>query len=202
MFIVLEGIDGSGTTTQAQKLCVALEKEGMQTVLTAEPTSRTIGKLVRTVLSGGVNISARALQMLFFADREDHLQTVIMPALKAGKIVISDRYFLSSIAYSSLSGNDELCKDISRYFLSPDLTLFLRVSPEIALSRIQKRGGVQEIFEKKDLLLKVAHAYEKNLPEKGVICFDTDTKNIEECAEDIWRVVRKGIVCLDDLFLP
>lgn len=159
MFIVFEGIDGSGTTTQAKLLAENLAKNSVPVCLTAEPTNGEIGKFIRAALCGKKVISPRTLQLLFFADREEHLQIAILPALKESKTVISDRYCLSTIAYAAFSGDEKLFVEIAKHFPTPDLTIFLDLPVEIALQRIEQRNGKHEIFEKKELLETIGQAY-------------------------------------------
>ncbi len=159
MFIVLEGIDGAGTTTQAQLLADKLASHNIPTLLTAEPTDGEIGRFIRLALSGEKSFSSRALQLLFFADRQEHLQNTILPAVEAGKVVISDRYTLSTIAYASLGGDRSLFSNLAEYFLTPDLTILLDLPVQTALDRIAVRGEEHEIFEKEDLLTKISQAY-------------------------------------------
>src|SRR3989442_1021120 len=98
-FIVLEGIDGAGTTTQTVELSVALRKDGRKVVVTREPSGRWVGQLIREVLVGQKMFPPAAVALLFAADRLDHLEREIKPALAGGEDVISDRYLLSSLAY-------------------------------------------------------------------------------------------------------
>ncbi len=191
MFIVFEGIDGSGTTTQAKLLFNTLQKKRIDSVLTAEPTDGPIGSYIRTVLSGKEKISSRALQLLFFADREDHLQKKILPALKKGKIVLSDRYFLSTLAYASLSNDDEFFFQIAQFFPNPDITIFLDTPTKVALKRIDKRGEKKELFEKKELLNKITLGYQKyiqTIPEEKRLIID-GTQSIDDVAQSILEFV-------------
>ncbi|CDK38119.1 thymidylate kinase [Halorubrum sp. AJ67] len=103
-FISIEGVDGAGTTTQAQAVADELVErhDGLtedDTLVTAEPTDGEIGRLIRTGLAGDIELSQQALALLFAADRVNHIKTTIEPALNDGKTVITDRYYLSSYAY-------------------------------------------------------------------------------------------------------
>src|SRR5437667_268896 len=98
-FIVLEGIDGAGTTTQADAIAAALRKKGRQVFVTREPSDLAIGKQIRAALVGKAAFPSDALALLFAADRLDHLEREVQPALRAGTDVICDRYVLSSMAY-------------------------------------------------------------------------------------------------------
>ena len=171
MFLVLEGIDGSGTTTQAHLL---QQHFGDQALLTNEPSNGVIGKLVRLYLQKKEeSTSPEALQMLFCADRLDHISRKIQPALAAGKTVISDRFALSTIAYAPEDWK-EIFEHISQKILQPDLTVFLRIDPKEALKRIDTRGEEKELFESLEFLTKTAKCYEETISylpsEKVLIC--------------------------------
>lgn len=144
-FIVLEGIDGAGTTTQAALLADALRARlGVEVELTREPTDGPLGRVLREALSGRAPLDPVALALAFAADRADHVhnpRTGIAAALAAGRWVVSDRYLLSSLAYNrgGVVTRDWLTA-INRHALAPDLTLFLAVDPALALERIAARG--------------------------------------------------------------
>ncbi len=188
-FIVIEGLDGSGHTTQAKLLRDFFINKGSDVVLTKEPTDESeTGKRIRDVLRGGGEISPFHFQELFADDRKWHLDNIVIPALKEGKIVISDRYCFSSFAYGSADGvvlNDLL--EMNKEFLLPDLTFILGVNPEVCLERIEKRGEPKELFEKKEKLAKVWQEYKK-FPElfENVKIINGE-KPVEEVFEEIKR---------------
>jgi len=160
-FIVIEGLDGSGKTTQVNFLASALKRKGKKTVVTFEPTKGRIGQLIDYYLKKKVVLPPASLQLLFVADRLAHVQSLIKPALKEGKIVISDRFSWSTVAYGSISGLDSRwLLSLHRYCLIPDLFIFLKVKPEICLRRISKREEVKELFEKKEKLHRAEVAYD------------------------------------------
>ncbi|MCD6412210.1 dTMP kinase [bacterium] len=162
-FIVFEGLDGSGQTTQATLLKDFLEKEGKKVLLTKEPTKNSpFAKKIEKILEKKEKISPFKLQKLFALDRAWHLEKEIIPALKKGKIVISDRYFFSSFAYGASEGLSlkNLIK-LNQKFLLPDLTLILKVSPKKCIQRIKKRGEKITLFEKEKKLKKVWGFYQK-----------------------------------------
>lgn len=149
-FIVFEGLDGSGQSTQAELLKNFLLEKGYATVLTKEPTlDSSAGKLIRKVLDGKKGISPGKLQELYAKDREKHLKKVIISNLKKGKIVISDRYCFSSFAYGSLEVPLRYLLKINDKFLFPDLIFFIDTKPETSVLRIGKRGKKKTLFEKK-----------------------------------------------------
>jgi len=153
MFIVFEGTDGSGTSTQAKKLVSSLLDLGTPVFHTVEPSSSCAGVLLREILTHKKTISSSAMQLLFFADRIHHLESEIIPALSSGKTVIVERYNWSTLAYGSASGVDiSFLKSIAQTLLIPDITFFLDLPVEISLERIKKRGIPQEHFETKNIL--------------------------------------------------
>ncbi len=168
---MLEGLDGSGTTTQAERLAAALRREGREVVVTAEPSRGPLGQQARLVLSGRLRGGAGAggfdpgaLALLFAADRLDHLQSEILPALARGADVVCDRYTLSSLAYQSLTTGDlDWVAAVNARARAPDLTLFLEVSPRTALRRRFAASAEREIFEVPAFQRRVARAYRRAL---------------------------------------
>lgn len=159
-FIVLEGLDGSGISTQAVRLEKHLRKLGYKTFLTKEPTSGIIGRLIMGALKEDWRASYMSLQLLFSADRAQHIADEIEPALKRGKTVICDRYVFSTLAYGFASGvNFEWLYSINKTFKVPDITVFIDVSPDVSLSRITRGRERRELFEKREMLGKVRKAY-------------------------------------------
>lgn len=165
-FVVLEGLDGAGTTTQAARLAAALRRAGRRVVLTREPSGGPIGRLLRRALRGQLRMRAHselseaALALLFAADRVDHLASTIQPALAGGWVVVSDRYVLSSLAYQGRVLDLAWVEAINAQAPAPDLTLFLDVEPRTAAGRRARRGGRRERFEDARTQVAVAQAYE------------------------------------------
>jgi len=195
-FIVFEGLDGSGQSTQASLLKDFLIKEKIDVVLTKEPTlTSSAGQKIKEILDEKSTISPEQLQLLFTEDRREHLEKVIIPALKMGQYVISDRYFFSTFAYGTAEGLDlEWLIKINNDFLLPDLTFLLKVRPEICLERIQKRGLVIKLFEKKEKLSRVWQVYEI-LPQhfQNIYLVDGE-KSIEEVFREIKEIVISQII--------
>lgn len=159
-FIVFEGIDGSGQTTQAQLMNNYLKENGCNVVLTKEPTlDSDAGRKIREVLDKKEKISPDKLQMLFAQDRKEHLEKLILPALKQGYIVISDRYFFSTFAFGALDLDLEWLIKINKNFIFPDVVFILDVSSEVAMNRIRTRGEGFKFFEKKEKLSRVRQNY-------------------------------------------
>lgn len=142
-FIVLEGIDGSGTTTQARRLCADIGA-----VFTCEPTDMKTGALIRKSLSASdpYRVGDEALALLFAADRQEHLKW-IQHLLDDGTPVVSDRYMWSTLAYQGLTLADHWLEQINPRLLVPDLTILLDIDPHIAADRRAKRGGDEDQFD-------------------------------------------------------
>ncbi len=161
-FIVLEGLDGSGTTTQADLLTAHLAARDVPVVRTNEPTSGPIGRIARQTLGAEPDAPAvDVLPWLFAADRADHLSRTIRPALARGHTVISDRYLPSSLAYQSLTLPLEDVWALNRSFAVPDALLYVHVDVDTALSRIDARAGKKEIYDSQERLTAVHAAYER-----------------------------------------
>ena len=160
-FIVFEGLDGSGQTTQVNLLKNFLLKKELKVISTKEPTLNSVaGKKIRKILDKKIRIAPAQLQRLFAQDRKEHLKKEIIPALKKGKIVISDRYFFSSFAYGVTEGlNLDWLVKINKQFLTPDLIFILKVNPRICIERIKKRGKTETLFERNEKLQKTWQIY-------------------------------------------
>ena len=154
-FIVIEGLDGCGSTTQLGMLAQRLGNSHT----TAEPSTGPVGLFIREALRGEVEISDAVLPYLFAADRMDHLEREIDPALRSGKTVICDRYYGSSLAYQTLIAPFDKVATLNADFRTPDLTIFLDISPEQALERIEARGEAKERFETLSHLQEIASGY-------------------------------------------
>jgi dTMP kinase len=160
-FIALEGLDGSGTTTQRSLLTRALRERGYQVVETWEPTDGPIGGLIRRFLSGELALDPATVALLFAADRLEHQRTTIRPGLTSGAVVVSDRYLLSSLAYQGLDLPLDWVATVNRWAAPPDLTVFLEAPPEVCFARLAVRGRPAEQYERLDRLQAVARAYRR-----------------------------------------
>lgn len=170
-FVVLEGIDGAGTTTQLERLATALEGRGLSVHRTAEPTSGPVGSLIRRYLrheielpGGGARpVSWDTMALLFAADRVDHVSSEIEPMLAAGTWVLSDRYDLSSLAYQSATApSDDVVhwiRELNSRALRPDLTLVVDVPADLAAQRRGARGASEELYEEQELQRRLAQIY-------------------------------------------
>lgn len=170
-FIVLEGLDGAGTTTQAARLTAWLRSQGREVVPTHEPTDGPVGRLIRQALrreEGAVHLDT--LPWMFAADRADHLTRLVEPSLRAGVDVVSDRYLHSSLAYQSTQRPLEQVWSLNEQFRVPDLTVFMQIPVEVGLARITARGSSREVFEEQARLDAIAGQYEvvlERLEERG-----------------------------------
>ncbi|MFA5048864.1 MAG: dTMP kinase [Patescibacteria group bacterium] len=162
-FIAIEGIDGTGKSTQCHKLKNYLAQLGVAHHLTQEPTNSIIGGIIKGRLNGDwQTVSPLSLQLLFAADRANHLAYEITPKLENGVNVISNRYFLSSIAYGSLDIPDlDWLSQINDLFVLPDLTILLKTSVQTSLQRLQEKKYYLSLFEEKKQLQRVWDTYEK-----------------------------------------
>lgn len=164
-FIVFEGIDGSGKSTQIERLKSHLDQRAIRACSTFEPTDGAVGKLIRQMLAGDLPCDQRTIAMLFAADRSDHLfnaENGLCRMVDEGCVVLCDRYYFSSYAYHSqyvdmewvIASNIENAKA-----LKPDMTLFIDVDPKVCFERIKSRGEHLEMYEKIDIMKQVRHNY-------------------------------------------
>jgi len=189
MFIVFEGLDGSGSTTQAKLLVEFLKKQKIKALHTSEPTTNTLGKLIRQALQQKFAVSPEALQLLFCADRAEHLRTEIEPALRAKKIVVCDRYAWSTIAYGSLSTETPWLKDLNRIFLKPDFTFVLDVPIKTCLQRIAARGK-KELFEEETKLKKVWQVFFALVKQEKKCAIIDGTLSKENILAEVLKILR------------
>ncbi|MFP3985159.1 MAG: dTMP kinase [Candidatus Bathyarchaeia archaeon] len=189
VLICVEGIDGSGKTTQARRLVKALKRLGYDAVYTTEPSKGVYGKIIRKhILQGDSRVPTVVEAVLFAADRVQHVENQIEPFLKAGKIVVCDRYVYSSIAYQGASCLDmEWIKDINKHAVKPHLTIYLDVAPEIVINRIQRKKSVMETLQ---TLKKVRRLYLQLVDKKQLVKVNGDAP-INEVAKNIQDTVSK-----------
>jgi len=155
--IVLEGADGTGKSTHARLLSEHLLARGYNTVITEEPTKGEIGGFIRKILSGSKKVSPETLALLFTADRAEHIENVIKPAIDSGKIVITDRYYYSTIAYQSVQGlSQKWLSEINSFAVDPDIVIVLEIESQEALNRMNRE--TKEVFEYLDFQKKVQKA--------------------------------------------
>lgn len=200
VFVVLEGIDGSGTTTQADLYARYLREKKRLVHVTREPSGGPVGSLLRLILTRRVTLPSGAhaatMALLFAADRLDHLEAEVRPLLRDGYVVLSDRYDLSSILYQAVTAGVDPAPDsdvvawirtLNRDARRPDATVVVDVPPEVAEARRRARGGSVELFEEADLQARLARAYlraEDVVPGDRVLHVD-GTKSVEAVHEAI-----------------
>jgi dTMP kinase len=167
LFIVLEGIDGSGTTTQLERLARHLRDRGRAVLATREPSSGPVGRLLREILLGqhrdeeGNAVEGRAMALLFAADRRDHLAREIEPALATGTDVICDRYVLSSLAYQAVEADRIWVDRLAEGIRLPNLTLLLDTPTSVAADRRRRAGRPSERYDADAILERVAENYRR-----------------------------------------
>ena len=194
VFIAIEGLDGSGGTTQVSRLASLVEARGREVIRTREPTSGPVGKLIRRALAPDTAeavLGDRVLPYLFAGDRRDHLDRLVLPALARGAVVITDRYVPSSLAYQGLAIGVAEALALNASFPAPDLTLVLEVPPEECMRRILARGAPMERFEDTQRLERVRTAYATGLDlleQRGDHIIRVDgTLGIDALSERVWR---------------
>jgi dTMP kinase len=206
-FVVIEGIDGAGTTTQVAKLSDKLRADRKMPVrTTCEPSDGPVGTLVRQVLTGRIVApGGRApgwatMALLFAADRMDHVETEIEPFLAGGGVMISDRYDASSLAYQSvMSGSGgsnaiEWIRSLNRYAMRPDLTIVLDVAPDLAGVRREARGEAAQLYEQNEVQRALAAFYKdlaRHMPNDHVVQVDA-SGTIDEVHRRVVEVYKKA----------
>ncbi|MBS7620547.1 dTMP kinase [Candidatus Bathyarchaeota archaeon] len=185
--ICVEGLDGCGKTTQAKILMRKLRKIGYDAVYTAEPSRGKIGRFIkRYCLHGGKRVSSIVEALLFAADRYEHVEAEIIPALKNGKIVISDRYLYSSLAYQGAAGlNIEWIRRINEHAIPPNLAIFIDVEPDTVIKRLKPKKSVMENLETQR---KVREVYLKFV-ENGELVRVDGNKSKREVAKEVLSTV-------------
>ena len=197
-FLALEGIDGSGKSTQLQLLLERLRARGVECRGTREPSDGPVGAMVRQILTGRVTADHRGIAGLFAADRLDHLvnrRDGILEQVRSGVTVVTDRYYFSSYAYHSVDVDMDWVIDSNRLsaeLLRPDATIFLDVPVRRALERIGQNRSHTELFEKEDRLTatreKYLEAFERLRDKETVAVIDAGG-DVETVAERVWAAV-------------
>ncbi len=159
-FVVIEGIDGAGTTTQSQMLVEWLEAAGIPSLLTREPSKGPIGATLRRHLGRQLELGGPEAEALAFAaDRMDHVASEVAPALARGLTVVADRYYLSSLAYQALSCDLAWLREINRFATRPDLTVFLSVPVDVGVARFSARATRERFEDDHEQLGRIAAMY-------------------------------------------
>lgn len=199
-FIAFEGIDGSGKSTQIQRLTQHLRDLGVRCYETREPTDSPIGSLIHQIMTGRVKADNRVIAGLFIADRIDHLTNQtdgILQKIQDGVTVITDRYYFSSYAYHGVDLDMEWViqgNSVSAEVLRPTLTIFLDVPVQKALERISRGRFHTELFEREERLIKVREkyfeAFERLQDVENFVIIDADG-DAEQVSDRVWAALAK-----------
>lgn len=160
--VVIEGMDGAGTTTQSKMLATHLSRVGYKVLSSAEPTGSPIGQEIRNILAMPIANEPNLLTMLalcFAADRMYHVHYTLIPGLKQHDFVILDRYVLSSLVYQGLHLPTSFVKEINQYAIKPDLTVILDLDAQEAHERLSQRAATKDFYEAPGLLGKLRSRY-------------------------------------------
>ena len=197
-FIVFEGIDGSGKSTQIELLKNNLEKRGLKCLSTLEPTYGMVGEVLHDILSGKKMADPKVTASLFVADRLDHIlnsEDGVLKSINEGTTVICDRYYFSSYAYQSVEVPREWVISANRLAadtLRPDVTIFIDISAEVAMDRISKNRDSIELYENRERLERVREGYfsafEIFKSEEKVFVVDGN-RSVLEIADEIEKIV-------------
>ncbi len=191
IFICLEGIDASGKSTQARWLVRNLRSRGFDAIYTTEPSKGEVGSFIRQyVLQRKRRVPAVVEALLFAVDRVDHVESKIEPALESGKIVVSDRYVYSSLAYQGAAGLDiNWIKQVNSMALPPDLAIYIDAPPEVVLKRMRRRKSIMETFENQR---RVREVYMQMVREERLVLVDGN-RPASEVAQNILAMVLKRL---------
>jgi len=187
VFICIEGLDASGKTTHARRLVRDLRRRGFDALYTTEPSLGEIGKFIRKyILQRKRRVPSVVEALLFAVDRVDHVEKKIEPALEKGKIVVSDRYVYSSLAYQGAAGLDlKWIEEINRLALPPDLAIYMDVPPEVVVKRMKRKKSVMERLETQR---RVRDVYMKFVENGKLVPVDGNRRK-DEVAKDILATV-------------
>lgn len=189
MFIVFEGLDGSGTSTQ-----LTLIGDWLGCYTTSEPSNSSVGKFIRESLKTG-ELSPTTMALLFAADRKEHLEKEVEPRLARGEVVLCDRYVMSSLAYQTAAGVDSAyVKRINIDYREPDITLYFDIDVESASIR-RKERGIEDCYENTSFQSKVRKEYHHLLQNpyinKHIILADCSVENVTEQLKKVLRRLNK-----------
>jgi dTMP kinase len=186
-FICIEGLDGCGKTTQSRLLVRRLKRRGYDAVYTTEPSRGKIGRFIRKYFLHGEKRGSGIVEaLLFAADRAEHVKEEVIPALDAGKVLVSDRYVYSSLAYQGATGLDlEWIAKINEHAIRPDLAVFIDVEPGMVVKRLKTKKSVMENLETQE---KVRKVYERFV-ERGDLVEIDGSRLKKKVAENILEVV-------------
>ena len=199
LLIAIEGIDGSGKSTLAKNISSLFDKKNYNVLLTKEPGGSALGQKIRSIVQQKTEPRcAKAEFLLFAADRAQHFDEIIIPALKAHKIIISDRLIDSSLAYQGYGNNLDLehIKIISHWAMNnimPDLTIFVQIPVKIALERVSQRNSALSPFEKEGFLEKVADGFEALYKNRSDVIIVDGTQTISAITQQTYSALETWI---------
>ncbi|MES2439747.1 MAG: dTMP kinase [Verrucomicrobiota bacterium] len=193
LFIVIEGIDGTGKSTQAKRLGEWFSAQGREVVLSREPTAGPWGKKVRETGATG-RLSPEDELQYFLNDRQQHVDELIEPSLAAGKVVILDRYYFSTMAYQGARGFDpqEIRRKNEAFAPVPDLLLIMDLDVDIALGRIGARGDIANEFEKRENLERCRDIF-LSLKDESFARVINSNGTLEEIADQVVEAVKGSL---------
>lgn len=198
-FIVLEGLDGSGKTTQMKLLAELMQAQGLKVVTTFEPTDRPVGLLIRQALHKEISLPQETIAMLFAADRYHHVTGQLLGLLEEGCCIICDRYYFSNFVYQADETPVErliMLNQPSMDLLRPDVTVFLDVSPQECVRRINEDRDIQELYDSLEKLTKVREDYLavfKRLADQENIKIVPVQEQKEATTQAIWEAIRDSL---------
>jgi len=193
MLIAIEGLDGSGSSTQAGFLLDNLKKIKNKAFATKEPTNNIIGGIIRGQLSEDWKTDTTCLQLLFAADRAHHLEKTIVPVLKKGQTIISDRFFFSSIAFGSIDLDKNWLISLNKNFIYPDLTFIIKVPPVVCIKRIKTNRFNFELYEQEKKLEKAWKTYLWLSKKYKNVYIINGLKDKKKISEEIFKIVKRKI---------
>ncbi|MEM3513808.1 MAG: dTMP kinase [Candidatus Hadarchaeum sp.] len=192
-FICIEGLDGSGKSTQVRLLANWLRNLGYKVVVTEEPTGGPIGKIIKLALAGKLRIPVAAEALLFAADRLQHVEQVVAPSLNSGKFVISDRYTASSLAYQSARGLPlKWVMKVNEMAPEPDLMILIDVPAEVSAQRINRSRKLDEFEKSLELQRKVRQVY-LSIAKLCKMKVVDGNRSIDEVQAEIQQLVKKQL---------
>lgn len=194
ILIVFEGLDGCGKSTQLARAAETLRAADKEVIVTREPTDGPWGRRIRAMAKNAEPVAPETELEWFFADRREHMRDVVEPAMAAGKIVLSDRSYISTVAYQGARGLDPalILAESEAEFVRPDRVLIFEVSPSVGLARVAARGGAQEpAFENLEFQKRVAKLFDQLdtlLGVEGLVRIDAD-RTEDAIEQDVRRAI-------------
>lgn len=199
LLVALEGIDGSGKTTLTRNLFALLQNDNFDVLLTKEPGATALGTQIREIIHHQtIPLSAQAQYLLFAADRAQHFSEIIIPNLKAKKLILSDRMADSSLAYQCYGNglNLTMIRSINSWAMNniiPDITIFVRIPVSIALERVKNRGNVSAYEKCETFLHNVAQGFETLYKNRDDVIIVDGTQKIEAVQSQAYDILTQWI---------